>query len=282
VEKVCVAIDGTASGEAAIDWVIDRSRHAELDVTVTAVYDPMPSESVLAGADYLALFTTVLDEAVRRIAVAKPGVEVRGDLRSGQARAQFIAASTDANLLVIGTGRSEGGAYATLPIRIASAAHCPVVVVPASWIGSAGGVLVGLESTEQQPAVVDFAATEATVAGQPLTVAHCWSVPTLVAVAMFAHPGVWARMQELHANALAATLDHVRAGWPQLELHQRFKEGAAARILAEEAAGAGLLVVGRHDRATVGDALLGSTSHDLLLTMPCPVAVVPGWATRSA
>jgi nucleotide-binding universal stress UspA family protein len=147
--------------------------------------------------------------------------------------------------------------------------------VPDSWTGSSSGVIVGLESTEQQPLVVGFAAREARLTGQPLTVAHCWSVPTLLAVAMFAHPGVWARMQELHANALAATLEHVRAEWPDVELHQRFKEGAAARILAEEAAGAGLLVVGRHDRATVGDALLGSTSHDLLLSMTSAVAVVP-------
>jgi len=275
VERVCVAIDGTASGEAAIDWVIDRSRRTDLEVVVTAVYDPMPSESVLAGADYLALFSTVLDDAVRRIASATPGIGVSGDLRSGQARAQFVSASGGADLLVIGTGRSESGAYATLPIRVASAAHCPVVVVPAAWIGSSGGVLAGLESTEPQPAVVDFAAREAALAGRPLTLAHCWSVPTLVAVAMFAHPGVWARMQELHSKALAATLDRVRAARPELELHQRFTEGQAARVLAEEAAGAAMLVVGRHDRSTVGDALLGSTSHDLLIRMPCAVAVVP-------
>ena len=275
MEKVCVAIDGTASGEAAIDWVIDRSRHTEIDVVVTAVYDPMPSESVLAGSDYRALFETVLDEGVRRIAAAAPRTTVAADLRTGQARAQLVAASGEADLLVIGTGRSEGGVFATLPIRVASAAHCPVVVVPAAWIGADAGVLVGLESTEQQPAVVDFAAREAQASAQPLTVAHCWSVPTLVAVAMFAHPGVWARMQELHSKALAATLDRVRAARPELELHQRFTEGQAARVLAEEAAGAAMLVVGRHDRSTVGDALLGSTSHDLLIRMPCAVAVVP-------
>ena len=275
MERVCVAIDGTASGEAAIDWVIDRSRHSELAVVVTAVYDPMPSESVLAGTDYRTLFEKVLAEAVNRVAAAAPGIEVTGDLRTGQARAQLVAASSGADLLVIGTGRSEGGAYATLPIRVASAAHCPVVVVPASWIGAGGGVLVGLENTAQQPLVVDFAAREARLTGAPLTAAHCWSVPTLLAVAMFAHPGVWASTQQLHANALAETLDHVRAGWPELELHQRFKEGPAASILAEEGAGAALLVVGRHDRATVGDTLLGSTSHDLLLSMTCAVAVVP-------
>ncbi|GAB3606640.1 universal stress protein [Conyzicola nivalis] len=275
MERVCVAIDGTASGEAAIDWVVERSAHTDLEISVTAVYDPLPSESVLAGGDYRALFSTLLGEAVRRIEEAAPGARVEGTLRTGQPRAQLVAASSEADLLVIGTGRSGAGSYATLPIRIASTARCPVVVVPAPRPAPDSGVVVGLESTAQQPLVVDFAASEAQKSGQPLTVAHCWSVPKLIAVAMFAHPGVWSRMQDLHARALAETLAHVRAGWPGLELHQRFREGPSAVILAEEAAGASLLVVGRHDRATVGDTLLGSTSHELLLGMTCPIAVVP-------
>ncbi|WP_411700718.1 universal stress protein [Conyzicola sp.] len=275
MERVCVAIDGTASGEAAIDWAVQRSSHTEIEIAVTAVFDPLPSESVLAGNDYRALYATVLSDAVRRIEETAPGVRVEGTLRTGQPRAQLVAASSEADLLVIGTGRSEAGSYATLPIRIASTARCPVVVVPAPRVPSDDGVLVGLESTAQQPLVVDFAASEAQNSGRALTVAHCWSVPKLIAVAMFAHPGVWSRMQDLHARALAETLAHVRAGWPGLELHQRFREGPAALVLAEEAAGASLLVVGRHDRATVGDTLLGSTSHDLLLGMTCPIAVVP-------
>jgi nucleotide-binding universal stress UspA family protein len=275
VERVCVAVDGTVSGEAAIDWVARRSAHADLEVIVTAVYDPLPADSVLAGDDHRALYSAVLDDAVRALEAAAPGVRVESALRTGQPRAQLVAASRDADLVVIGTGRSEAGSFATLPIRVASAAHCPVVVVPSARTEPGGGVLVGLESTAQQPLVVDFAAREAQRSGRSLTVAHCWSVPKLIAVAMFAHPGVWTRMQDLHARALADTLAHVHAGWPGLEVHQRFREGQAALVFAEEAAGASLLVVGRHERATVGDALLGSTSHDLLLRMPCPVAVVP-------
>ena len=271
-----MAVDGTASGEAAITWAIDRARTGELEIVVTAVYDPIPSESVLAGSDFRALYSRVLADAVRRIETEIPEVAVSGVLRTGQPRTELVAASHEADLLVIGTGRSESGAYATLPIRVASVAHCIVVVVPADWSAADATVVLGVESTVQQPAVVDFAAREAARAARALTVVHSWSVPTLVAVAAFAHPGVWASMQDLHARALAVTLSYVRVGWPTLELHQRFREGNAARILAEEATGASLLVVGRHARPTVGDTLLGSTSHDLLLTMTCAIAVVPG------
>ncbi|MHA6794246.1 universal stress protein [Pseudonocardia bannensis] len=47
-----------------------------------------------------------------------------------------------------------------------------------------------------------------------------------------------------------------------------------AQTLLDEAAGAALLVVGRHGRARGGEALLGSVSHAVLHYARCPVAVV--------
>jgi len=270
-----VVVDGTASGEAAIDWAIGRSRAGPVAIEVTAVFDPMPSESVMAGEAVRSAFAALLESGVERIARAAPGSHPVAVLRTGHARVELAAASRDADLVVIGSGGSDAGIGRTLPIRLASAAHCPVVVVPVAWGGARDGVVVGLESTDLQPLVIDFAAREAARAGQPLTVVQAWNVPTLAAVAMFAHPGVWGTTQGLHAQALEHALTRVRTAFPEVELHHRIREGVASRILAEEAASASLLVVGRHDRSTVGDALLGSTSHELLLAMTCAVAVVP-------
>jgi nucleotide-binding universal stress UspA family protein len=35
-------------------------------------------------------------------------------------------------------------------------------------------------------------------------------------------------------------------------------------------------VVGSHGRTALGGILLGSVSRDILVALPCPVAVVPG------
>jgi nucleotide-binding universal stress UspA family protein len=287
MDRVVVVVDGTAAGEAAVDWVVDRmrSRAEPFATEVTAVYDPLPSESVLAGDTFRTAYADALEAAAGRITAVAPEADVIRVLRTGQQRAELSRASRGADLVVIGTSRRATVAdsiHGSLPIRIAAAAPCPVVVVPAAWAPVAAGVMVGLEGTSQQPAVVDFAAREARAAAEDLTVVHTWSVPTMIAVAAFAHPGVWRAMLDLHRRALDQTMAHVRAVWPELTTHERLKEGIAARILTEDAVSSALLVVGRSDHGAVGDALLGSTSHDVLLTMPCPVAVVPWRRTAAA
>lgn len=270
-----VAVDGTVSGETAIDWAIERSRTGAAQIEVTAVFDPMPSESVMAGETVRSAYAALLESSVERIVRAAPDTRPIAVLRTGHARIELARASAEFDLVVIGAGNAEAGVGRTLPIRLASAARCPVVVVPVARGGALEGVVVGLESTELQPLVIDFAAREAARLGQQLTVVQAWSVPTLAAVAMFAHPGVWETTRKLHAQALERALTRVRLAWPEVELHHRIREGVVAKVLVEESSSASLLVVGRHDRSTVGDALLGSTSHELLLAMPCAVAVVP-------
>lgn len=270
-----VVVDGTASGEAAVDWAVHRARSTPVAIEVTTVYDPLPSESVLAGGDFRAVYARLLEESAGRVEALAPGTAVTAVLRTGQPRSELVLAANGADLCVIGTGAGGAGLHGVLPIRVASAAACPVVVVPASWSPGAGAVMVGLESTAQEPRVVDFAAVEASRGDRELTVVHSWSVPTLLAVAMFGHPGVWNSMLDLHGRSLATTMEYVRRRWPDVDVHQRLKEGPAARILAEDAVAASLLVVGRREHSTVGDAVLGTTSHDLLISMPCPVAVVP-------
>ncbi|MCU1543612.1 MAG: hypothetical protein JWM50_1477 [Microbacteriaceae bacterium] len=288
MDKVVVVVDGTPAGDAAVDWVIDRARvrhaFAPFSVEVTTVYDPMPSESVLAGQDFRVVYSDAVDSAAARVTAAEPAVSVAAVVRTGQPRAELVRASHGADLFVVGTSRRgtvPDSIYGSLAIRLAAAAPCPTVVVPAGWSPGRSGVMVALEGTGQQPAVADFAAREALAAGEPLTIVHTWSVPTLIAVAAFAHPRVWGAMNELHGAALATTVAHVRASWPGVVVQERLKEGNAARILTEDAAEAALLVVGRSDHGTVADALLGSTSHDVLLAMPCPVAVVP-WRGSAA
>lgn len=54
-------------------------------------------------------------------------------------------------------------------------------------------------------------------------------------------------------------------------------EGAHGEKILDEAArlDAGLIIVGSHQRSTLGEWLLGSTSRAVLRATPCPVLVVP-------
>ncbi len=60
-------------------------------------------------------------------------------------------------------------------------------------------------------------------------------------------------------------------------------EGAYADKIVQEAKrlGAGLIMLGSHQRSTVGEWLLGSTSRDVLRQAPCPVLVVPRAAAEA-
>ena len=276
MEKVIVAVDGTAAGEAAIGWVLTRASRTELSIEITAVYDPLPSESVLASRDFGPVFEHLLQVSADRVRREAPGVPVTTSLRTGHPRLQLAEASESADLLVVGTLRHRAdGAYDSVPVRLAGTTRCPTVVVPADWRSVGGAVIVGLDTTEQQPALTAFACDEALHSGRELVLVHSWSVPTLLAVVMFAHPGVWENVRASHERALEESVRALRARSAELVVRERLREGAAARVLADAAEGADILVVGRHGRASAGETLLGSTGHGLLLELPCPVAVVP-------
>jgi nucleotide-binding universal stress UspA family protein len=69
---------------------------------------------------------------------------------------------------------------------------------------------------------------------------------------------------------------------PELEIDARLVEGPAADVLANQAAGAELLVVGSRGLRGFRELLLGSTSHRCVQRAPCPVLIVPSHGAESA
>jgi len=82
-------------------------------------------------------------------------------------------------------------------------------------------------------------------------------------------------LRDANAEALATAAQRVRDNHPGLEVVEILETGPAAPVLVEAASQAELLVVGTHGRGSVGSLILGSVSHDVLLNLPCPVAVIP-------
>lgn len=81
------------------------------------------------------------------------------------------------------------------------------------------------------------------------------------------------------AKEKRSELDSLRAGLEgaRVQATALLVEGAYADKILEEAQrlGAGLIILGTHQRSTMGEWLLGSTSQDVLRRTTCPVLVVP-------
>ena len=292
MEKIVLALDGGAASDASIDWVIDRARTSDVDLTLTTVYETVAQSVASISEDFRAVYEGLLNRAGGRIAAQLPHQKFHSIVRTGRPTTEFVRASTNADLLVIGTsrhGEGDGAVYGTLPLRLAATSACATAVVPAGW-GSAPATaadltvtsivapmatVVAVEATHPQLSALEFAGREARRTGSGLTAVHAWHVPTLLAVTLFGHPSVWTTIGEEHADAFERVMEIIRNDNPDLVLREILREGPVSRVVVDEARGAQALIIGRHASATPNERLLGATSHDVLLNMPCPVIVVP-------
>jgi nucleotide-binding universal stress UspA family protein len=135
--SIVVGYDGSESSERALDWAVDeaRLRGAELEIVsawaVPAyVYAHGYEPAVSVDNDVRVPVEKLLDDTATRL--SDTGIEIRTDATGGQAADVLVAASEDADLLVVGS-RGHGG-FAGLLLGSVSAqcahhAHCPVVIV---------------------------------------------------------------------------------------------------------------------------------------------------------
>jgi nucleotide-binding universal stress UspA family protein len=276
-ERVIVAIDGEAASSAALEWVLDRSRTVELEVRVTTVMELDWAPAAPPGDVYRETYERVLETALGRLREAQPSMQTTGELLFGNPLRKLVAASRGAELLVVGskrTGAVAGFAYGTLPLRVAAHAHCVVVVVPAGWTPSAGVVVAGVDGFGTGNGALFFAAVEAERRGCELQIVHSWTVPRALDLDLRVSPPLTS-VREASEGVLQSAVTAVRESYPALQVTGRLEEGPAAQALVQAGESAQLVAVGTHGRGPVGGLILGSVSHDVLLNMPCPVAVVP-------
>jgi len=276
-EKVIVAVDGGTAGDAGVEWVIERSKGLLLDVEVTGVLDSgiAPPGSPLADRSPL---HDAVGRAAARITAGSSGVKVTEIIRRGVPAKSLIAASQHANLLVIGTNKTSKLArviHGTLPLRVAGRARCTTVVVPVDWQPRGSGVVIGWDDDGTADVALEFAAEEAERLGTELTVVHAWSMPPAMGADEASAAFVYEEVLQARQEALTSVVQRVRAGHPGLEVIEQFEPRSASLALVRVATGAQLLVVGSHGRGALGGLILGSVSHDALMNMPAPIAVVP-------
>ncbi|TFB90185.1 universal stress protein [Cryobacterium algoricola] len=283
-ENVIVAIDGGPASAAALDWAITRgverssgdstAEPVELELTTVVELGWSPRD---VAVTFQPVYERALAAATHEVERRAPGCRRTSYIRHGVPVEELVRASAAADLLVIGsnkTGLLAGAVYGTLPLRLAAHAHCPVVVVPATWRPRTGPVVVGFDNDLAGTEALDWAAGEAVRLGRGLRIVHSWSIPMTIAIDLGAVVPVDA-LREANAEVLATAAQRVRDGHPGLDVVEVLDTGPAALVLVDASREAELLVVGTHGRGSVGSLILGSVSHDVLLNLPCPIAVIP-------
>lgn len=141
--------------------------------------------------------------------------------------------------------------------------------------GSRQKIVVGIDGSEESLAAVRWAVDEARHRDASVDVVHVWHYVYLgdpLGVSAVASAD---NIEESARLVIDEALTHAGADGEAVGITGRAIEGAAAKVLLEEAATADLLVVGRRGRGGFIGLLLGSVAQQVAHHAPCPVVIVP-------
>jgi nucleotide-binding universal stress UspA family protein len=133
--RIVVGVDGSESSRVALRWAIGQAKltGASVDAVMswrypTAVVDRASGPE----ADFEAVTRDALAEILKQDASAQPDVPVRPVVTEGHPADVLLRASSDADLLVVGS-RGLGGfvsaVVGSVSLQCVLHAHCPVLVL---------------------------------------------------------------------------------------------------------------------------------------------------------
>ena len=289
---VVVGVDGSPAARAALGAAVAAAadRGAGL-VVLSSVADEL---YWLGGADGAAPLSEEVEAATRRLAdglVAAVRGEVRGaaavpvtvEVTAEPPAAGLVARSDGAQLVVVGNrgrGAVRTALLGSVALHTVTHARCPVLVVHPRAGGVTGPprVVAGSDGSAGSRAALAAAVEEAARTGAGVeVVAATGTGDTWVDLSAVVPEARRQLREDLRARVEEAVdtvlRDRARdARVPRVDVD--VVEGAAADVLLDRAAGAGLLVVATRGRGTARGLLLGSVALQCALHAPCPVLVV--------
>ncbi|WP_328519834.1 universal stress protein [Kribbella sp. NBC_00359] len=261
-KKVVVGIDGEADSENAIRWGAAEAAARGVGLQLVHAFVWAEFRVPLGPSDMApglrAAGDKIVAEALEVAHSFDPGVPITAERVDGFPTPVLLAASRDAEVIVIGS-RASGRAVSLLVgstgLELAAHARCPVVVVRPSDDSLVGSrVVIGYDGSAAADAAVEFGLE-------------------------------YARRHELAARILTVLADdedddHDLTAALRAHADARTAEvievpGHPSELLLEWSADAQLLVVGSRGRGGFAGLLLGSVSQTMLHQAPCPVAVIP-------
>lgn len=272
---VVCGYDGSRDAIRAVAWAAAWARdHGVLLEVISAdravgrvvAFDETARANVEgAMRDQLAEHTGGLDVSYRVIA----DTPVRALVEAGQGASAIIVGSR-------GLTAREDFAMGSTSAGVVEHATCPVIVITPRTpdLPSDGPVVLAADGSAANDPAAAYAFAEAERRGTGVRAVHTVEVPKLPGASLFDLDTLAESvLAEDEQEVLSALAPH-DARHPGVELELILVVGEPAHTIAEEAAGASLLVTGSRGHGGFAGMLLGSVSRRLLQTAPCAVAVV--------
>ncbi|MBT2497811.1 universal stress protein [Agromyces sp. ISL-38] len=275
-DKIVVGWDDTPSARDALHWAVDRTDGVPL--VVVQVMPGREQSGEQRGAEGSPAEARIgLMEVTDEVREANPELRLTTATVHGDPLRELDDYLTKGTLIVVGAASHGRSSRWTLGSRLAGRpGGGSVAVIPEGLDRSArSGIVVGVDGSAASLEAIGIGVDEAARSGEPLTLVHVWRVPTEWQSVYDDYAEDVAVVQDMHRQILDDALDIAASRGAAAE--GRLEEGGAAAELIFAAKDASLLVVGSHGRNWVGRFLIGSVSHDVLVSMPSPTIVVrPG------
>ncbi|WP_327366050.1 universal stress protein [Streptomyces sp. NBC_01217] len=311
LHDIAVGVDGSPASLAAAHWAAQEAQRRGTGLSVVHAWHPhaRPAPYVPQDSTEHGWAEQTLEEAVRSVRTAHPGLRITERLVCDATVGALVATAADADMLVLGTrgpGRVGGFVTGSVSQRVVARPACPVVLVRAGrsaaddHLPAADGiapdeipqtpcreVVLGLHIGHPCDELIEFAFDAARRRGTGLRVIHAFRIPLRPAPGpsvplRFATPDGPSLDPQPQAQTpadvertLTAVLRPWREKFPTVPVTETVTGGRAAVTLVHAARDAGLLVVGRRTNGRRSGARTGSVAHAALHHGGCPVAVVP-------
>ena len=141
--------------------------------------------------------------------------------------------------------------------------------------GTRQRIVVGIDGSKEALAAVRWAVDEAQHRNATVEVLHVWHYVYMGDPMGISAVASVENVEESAQLVIDEALAEAGAAGEAVGITGRAIEGAAAKVLLEEAETADLLVVGRRGRGGFLGLLLGSVAQQMAHHSPCPVVIVP-------
>lgn len=141
----------------------------------------------------------------------------------------------------------------------------------------AGAVVVAVDGSHRDAAVIDWATTEALAISAPLHLVHAVDLGTPLSAygELLTSPEIVDRVEQEAMRVVSDARERAVAAASQLPVTIALPTGAPAGALLNAADDATLLVVGSARKTKAERIVLGTTSLSVVAHSPCPVVLVP-------